>query len=502
VKKRIKTLLTSLGITFGVLIVGLSVAYGVLGTPPDLAREVTVLEELLPEGAKSYVAFPDLDAAAKLYGRSRLKRLARKLGIEEDFENLEQVRRLNERTNGRFWDIIGSRFITASYTNNRKLVISQPRWKVKTLFRAVLERGRKGEYQGIAYSVFPDGSAVAFAGDYFWFATSEKLLKTALRIAASSSVTEEDAFPVRSEGYLIYGVSRKRGEHLAFDEFRYLVYTDEKGLAASLEVDRPSGVLGDFIRDLKPPSDYSRIPHDAYLFINLAGVNPDAAWENATKLAKRNKTETSLAIVDMEEPMATLAEDAEDEVLFCMQGWDVDLWYAPALWTLSVKASSASSYSAWEALIPQVFGEGWEDVSSTHRNVSYNAVHSTDSLAEFPPLAYFMFDGALTISSDTNLVPWILDANSAGNTMAASTEFRSRCSAAGVPNPIFYLDWNPFKEELKDYLLYAADRILGFTPSDVERKIFPLLDGLEITAVLADVDKDGESLVFTIRGVK
>ncbi|MBD3284826.1 hypothetical protein GF359_00615, partial [candidate division WOR-3 bacterium] len=198
-KKRIKKLLIGLGIAFGVLIAGVSVAYGFLGTPPELKREVGALEELLPEGVVSYVVFSDLDAAAKLYKSSRLKRLVRKLDIDEDFDNLPQVRNINERTNGRFWDIIGSRFLIANYTSDRKLLISQPRWNVRTFFRAILAKGRQGDFQGIPYSVFPDGSATAFAGEYFWYASSQKLLLSALRIAASASITEEDPFPVRSE---------------------------------------------------------------------------------------------------------------------------------------------------------------------------------------------------------------------------------------------------------------------------------------------------------------
>ncbi|MBN2380153.1 hypothetical protein JXM67_10180 [candidate division WOR-3 bacterium] len=495
--KKVKGILMGAGIALGVLVIGVSVAYGFLGNPPKLSREVTVLEELLPQDAVSYVVFADIDGIAKLYGRSKMKRLARKLGIEEDFENLEQVRKLNERTNGKFWDILGSRFIYASFDGGAKLLVSQPRWNVRTFFRAVLGRGRQSEAEGLPYAVFAAGSAAAFAGDYFWYANSEKLLLSAIKIAVRN-IKEEDAFP-RSENNLVYGLTRKRGKHLTFDEFRWSVYKGNYGLEAAFEIERPGGVLGSFIAGIERPSDYTRVPDDAFFFVNLTGVNPGQAWNAAKVLARQEGTEEILVSSGVQKPIVSLAADAGDEVLFLMQGWNVDLWYAPARWVFSAEVSSIESIKAWEVLVPWLFEPSQTDTILRHQDVNYHAVGFGEDL---PPIAYLMYNERLTLSSDTALIPWVLDAWSRGKTINNSQKFLDACEAAAIANPIVYLDWPVFKEALKDYLGYAADRSSGFTPADVEAKMFPLLDGLELKAILVDADKDGETLVFTVRTVE
>ena len=498
--KKVKGLILGVGIPLGVLIVGVSVAYGFLGTPPKLARDITAVEELLPQDAVSYVTFSNIDALAKLYGNSKMKRLARKLGIEEDFENLDQVKKLNDRTNGKFWNILGKRFVYATYAEDgekEKLLVTEPRWNVRTLWRVVLGKGSQSESNGIPYSVFTDGSAAAFAGGFFWYSTNEDLLLSALEVA-SSNAKDEKTFPV-SEVSLIYGLTRKDSKHLTFDEFRWSVYEKDKSLEAGFELDDPGGVLGDFISGIKSPADYSKIPDDAALFVNLAGVDPYKAWKAATAIARTEGTETVLASVEMEKPITTLATDIGDEVFFIMQGWNTDLWYGPANWLISAKVSSDQSSKAWESVANWLFSTALTDTTLEYRQMSYRTMGFGEDL---PPISYLSYNSRLTLSSDTTLVPWILDAWSSGSTIDNSREFKTDCRSGGIDKPVAYINWPLLKQALKEYLLYAGDRTSGFTPADVEAKIFPLLDGLELSSILVDTDKDGETLSFTLKGVK
>ncbi len=108
----------------------------------------------------------------------------------------------------------------------------------------------------------------------------------------------------------------------------------------------------------------------------------------------------------------------------------------------------------------------------------------------------------LTVTSDSALVPWILDSYSAGLTLDGSEEFTAYREAAGIPEPVACLNWPMFRQTLKEYLIYAADRTSGFTPANVEEKLFPFLDTFEMNALLMEMKHKGKTLEFTIRCTK
>jgi len=503
--RTLKGILLGVGITLGVLLVGSSVAYAVLARPPKLVRKVTVLEELLPGDPTSYVVAADLARLSKLYRSSKLGRRARRLGIEDDFARLGRVAHLQERTRGRLWDILGSRFVYAVYgygEAKRTLIISQPRWNTRILWRAALASGTSKQAGAIPYSVFSDSTCIAFAGDYFWYASSEKLLLAALELASSESRTEVEGFPVKEEGRpLVYGLTRRYGRHLAFKELRWLLNEGERGLELTLDLDEPGGVVGEFIAGLEPPRDYTRIPPDAVFFVSLSGVNPYKAWKAASALATRRGESASEALLSarMERPIAAIATDLGDEVFLVMQGWDTDKWYAPARWVFSAKTTSERTLQSWRTLAPWLFSGALRDTSVTCGEASYELV---DFGADLPCIAYLLHDGRLSIATDTALVSWMLDAWTQGSHIGADEQFKERCSAAGIEHPAVYLDWPRFLAELKPFLLYSADRTAGFTPADVESKLFPLLDAVELGALLVDTERHGETLRFVLRGVR
>jgi hypothetical protein len=493
--KTLKWILIGAGAGLGVLVIGAGVAYAVMTDTPDLEREVGVLEELLPKGPVSYVVGADLNAAEKLYRRSKIGHLARKYEIDKDFSSLEKVSKVQEQTKGRFWDVVGARFIYARYGEENYLIITQPGWKVKAMWRTILASGEKKEPGEIPYTVFPNGTACFFAGDYFWYASSEKLLLSALKIALSAEV-QENAFPGKEkEKVLAYGLSRKPGKYLAFDEARWVIEEGEKGLQAKIEIDKPGGVIGGFIAEARPPRDYSRIPADAALFISLAGVNPYRAWKEAGTLSSKEGITEVLGDFDIEKEFAQMAVDLEDEAMFIMQGWDVDRWYAPACWLISAKAGSERSLESWVALAPWFFPYAW-DTTLTHGEVTYTMLDLGEDL---PPITYLFNNSYLTVTSDSALVPWLLDAYSAGLTLKGSEDFAAFKEAAGITEPVAYVNWPLFKEALKEYLIYAADRTAGFTPANVEQKLFPILDAFEMKALLVGMEHDSNNLTFTIR---
>ncbi|TKJ43725.1 hypothetical protein CEE36_03295 [candidate division TA06 bacterium B3_TA06] len=493
--KTIKWILIGAGAGLGVLVIGAGVAYAVMTDTPDLEREVGVLEELLPKGPVSYVVGADLNAAEKLYRNSKIGHLARKHEIDKDFSSLEKVSKVQEQTKGRFWDVLGARFIYARYGEENYLIITQPGWKVKAMWRTIITSGEKKEAGEIPYTVFTGGTAAFFAGDYFWYASSEKLLLSALKIAMSEDV-EERAFPRdHDDEPLAYGISRKPGKYLVFDEARWLIQEGAKGLEVKVEIDSPSGVIGGFIANAKPPEDYSKIPADAALFINLTGVDPYRAWKEAGMLSSEEGITEVLGDFEVEKEFARIAVDLEDEAMFIMQGWDVDRWYAPARWLISVKAGSERSFESWVALTPWFFPAAW-DTTLTHGEVAYTMLDLGEDL---PPISYLFNNSYLTVTSDSALVPWILDAYSAGLTLKGSEDFAVLRVAAGISEPVACVNWPMFRKALKEYLIYAADRTAGFTPANVEQKLFPILDAFEMNALLIGMEHEGNALTFTIR---
>jgi|GEM_PF-2169868 len=494
--KKLKRILIGVGIGLGVLVIGTGIAYAVMTDTPDLEREVGVLEELLPKGPVSYVVGADLNAASKLYKSSKIGHLARKHDIEKDFANLGRIAKVQEQTKGRFWDVLGARFIYASYGERRFLAITQPSWKVKAMWRSIIAKGDEKSSQGIPYTVFTGGTAAFFAGDYFWYASSEKLLLKGLAIASSEDLKEEKAFPMgRGIEPLAYGLLRKHGKYLIFDEARWIIQEGENGIEAIIQMDKPSGVLGGLIANAKPPEDYSKIPADAALFINLTGVDHYRVWKEAGKLSAEEGALEVLGNLDIEKEFARMAIDLEDEVLFIMQGWDVDRWYAPARWLVSVKAGSERSFESWVQLAPWFFPNAW-DTTLSHGEVAYTLLDLGEDL---PPITYLFNNSYLTVASDSALVPWLLDAYSAGLTLDGSEEFVAYREAAGISEPVAYVNWPLFKEALKEYLIYAADRTAGFTPANVEEKLFPFLDAFEMEALLIGMEHEGNTLTFTIR---
>lgn len=496
--KTLKWILIGVGAGLGVFVIGAGIAYAVMTDTPDLDREIGVLEELLPKGPVSYVVGADLNAAAKLYKGSRIGHLARKHEIDKDFSNLERIAKVQEQTKGRFWDVLGARFIYAKYGDENYLIITQPGWKVKAMWRTIIASGEKKEPGEIPYTVFTGGTACFFAGDYFWYASSEKLLLSALKIASSEDV-EEKAFSMRSKiEPLAYGISRRQGKYLVFDETRWVVQEGEKGIEGIVQIDNPSGVIGGFIAKAETPRDYSKIPADATLFISLTGVSPYRAWKEAGMLSSEKGITEVLGDLEIEKEFAKIAVDLQDEVLFIMQGWDVDRWYAPARWLVSVKAGSERSFESWTALTPWFFPTAW-DTTLTYGDVAYTYLDLGEDL---PPITYLFNDSYLTVTSDSALVPWMLDSYSAGLTLDGSEEFTAYREAAGIPEPVACVNWPMFRQALKEYLIYAADRTSGFTPADVDEKLFPLLDALEMKALLVEMEHKGKTLAFTIRSAK
>lgn len=105
----------------------------------------------------------------------------------------------------------------------------------------------------------------------------------------------------------------------------------------------------------------------------------------------------------------------------------------------------------------------------------------------------------LTVASDSAFVPWILEAQAASMTLDKSEEFATYCETAAIKKPVAYVNRPMFKEALKEYLIYAADRTSGFTPANVEGKLFPLLDALEMNVLLVGMEHEGNTLTFAIR---
>lgn len=497
-KKWLKGVLTGVGIILGVIEVGVGVAYAALGVPPKLTRKVTTLEELLPRDVESYAVAADFDRIEKLYRHSQLGRTARSLGIEEDFYNLEDVAKLKERTHGNFLNLLGSRFLYADYGKQGKLLITEPRGIVKVFWRAVLARGIQKKTGEIPYSLMADTSAVAFAGDHFWFASSEELLKDALRIASSETLQEERDFPRATEKPLAYGVSRKPGKYLEFNELRWQVLEGQYDLEAMIEIDKPDGILGGFVANIHEPQDYSKIPQDAAIFVNLSGVDPYKAWREAEKMALDEGTDEVLSEIGKEKQFTIIATDLEDEAFFVFQGWDVDLWYGPARWLGSIKASSPRTIDNWNQLVPWLFPQAW-DTALSYANVDYDYLDFGEDL---PHLAYLSLGNDVIFTSDTALLHHALDSRTSGNTIANTNEFREECKAVGIPKPVAYLSWPRFKEALKPYLLYAADRTTGFTPADVEAKLFPMLDAVTIKALVLAASGNGKTLTLTLRAAR
>ncbi|GAH69491.1 unnamed protein product, partial [marine sediment metagenome] len=263
---------------------------------------------------------------------------------------------------------------------------------------------------------------------------------------ASSDDVEEDAFPRQGNTQpLAYGLLRKHGKYLIFDEARWIIQEGENGIEAIIQMDKPSGVLGGLIANAKPPEDYSKIPADAALFISLAGVNPYRAWKEAGKLSAEEGALEVLGNLDIEKEFARMAIDLEDEVLFIMQGWDVDRWYAPARWLVSVKAGSERSFESWVQLAPWFFPAAW-DTTITHGDVEFTYLEFAEDL---PPLTYLFRESYLTVTTDSALVPWWLDACFDSLTIETSEEFAIYCEAAGIKKPVLYLNWPLFKEELR-----------------------------------------------------
>ncbi len=491
--KTLKRILIGLGIAFGVLVAGAGVAYAFLSNTPKLERKVVVLEELLPKGAYSYIVV-NLDLAGGVYKKAKISRTVKKVGIEEDFANQERLVKIRERTHLEPLHILGKRFIYSDYGEGQMLLITEPRWNVKMLWKAALSRGREKKAEGFPYAVFSDGSAIAFAGDYLWFSTSEKLLLEALNVASSKTLKEEEAFPEDGNNLLAYGLSRNPGKYLVYKKLLWTFENSQKGLEFTLELDRPSGILGSLLVNARAPQSYASIPDDAAAFASLSGLEPYSAWKEALKLSDKEEKVEVLGNPEIEKNFASMAADLGSEADVIVQGWNVDKWYAPLRWMTKIKASGKTEQS-WQTATSWLFPLAFDTTLESDNMV----FHYLDFGEEFAGMAWFMYDGQFVVTSDTGLIPWMKDRFSSGRTMDASSEFKNSCTSAGIERPVAWVFWPRFKEVLKPYLLYAADRTQGVTPADVQKKIFPLMDAVEIKSIVAELRKTGETLVLTVR---
>ncbi len=495
-KKAVKRIIIGIGILVA-LVIGSGVAFACIFSTPNLEREVGALEELLPKGAESYIVAADFAEISKLYKGSELGRQAKKVGVQKDFYSLRTIEKIEKKTHGRFWDILGKRFIYAQYGKNDFLLISQPKWTVKLVWKTILAKGEEKNISGFPCAVDKDGLAILFAGDYFWLASSENLLAKAAKIAASTTLKEKIAFPNNENNAsdaLAYGLTYNHGKYLIYSQARWRISKDVLGIKACVEFDNPSGVLGSYIAKAKPPRDYKIVPADVICFIKLTGVNAYKAWKEAGLLSV--KKNNPFGDINTEKEINQLAIDLGDEVLFIMQGWDADKWYCPASWLLSLKAESVKSAKSCDALMSWLFPYADQmSVSCIGTEANYFGFGDV-----YPAITYIYKDNFLTVADDSLLLGWQLNAKQAS--IETSDEFGDFCKSADIKNPVAYVNWSLFKDELKEYMLYAADRTSKATPEAVEEKLFPLLDALKMKALIAGMDNTNKTIKFTFRAVK
>lgn len=494
--KTLKRIILGAGITLGVLVVGAGVAYAFLSNTPKLERKVTVLEELLPRGAKSYLVV-NLEKLAKVNPGSKFTRVAKKIGLAEDFSNQERLIKIKERTHLDPMHILGKRFIYSKYGKKEMLVITQPRWNVKMLWKTALSKGRRKDTGEIPYSVLDDGSSFAFAGDYLWFASSEKLLLEALDIAASKTRIEEQSFPEDGLTLAAYGLSRNPDKYLVYKELLWDLKQGDYGPEFVLEIDSPSGMIGRFIAGSQPARSYASIPDDAAAFISLSGLSPYNAWKEAQKLSVEEDKIDVLGNEETEKEFAALATDLGSDADFIVKGWNVDKWYSPLSWMLRIK-SSAKTGESLEALTPWLFPTAW-DTTMESGDLTY---HHLDFGEDFAGMGWLLYDGSLLFTSDTAMIGWFSKKVSSGRTISSSSDFNSVASSVGIKNPVAWINWPEFRKVFVSYLMYAADRTQGITPADVQSKLEPLLEAMEFKAIVAGLDNDGEKLVITFRTAK
>ncbi len=488
-KRVIKGLIIGGGVVI-VLAIGFFVAYAALSATPKLAKKVSAIEELLPEGARRYVVFENPQALLKLYRHGDLHKKAVDLGIEKDFFALPEIERFQKQTHGQFFQILGRRVLLADYAPGW-VMISQPGWTVRIAWRWAIKSGEVKNHQGVPYTKLKGGQTFCFIGKYFWFASTEELLQSQIDLAHLGTGISESAQTTLPKQTLIYGRLLKGNQFFTFDKLDYYLTRAKTGTAFNIQIDNLGGSIGSALARCEPPGDYSFVPVNAVGFVNLARLDPAQVWQVAQQFARSQNRPA----FELEPTVERFFGKFSNEGFLIFSGFDTEKSFAPAMFLLGLKLKSPSLPEEWPAIAPWLLGIG-PTQNVTYESLSVDLFELGENL---PTFASTHCAGYFLLANSTDLLKMVIDTKT-GKTSPVEDDgiFKPAKQGLNISRPAFYLNIPRLLAALKPYLSYAGDKSAYFSAKDVEKRITPLLDAILTKAYVGQISTQNRSLAAEI----
>jgi hypothetical protein len=488
--KRVSKGLIISGMVVIVLVIGLFVAYAAFSSTPKLAKKISAIEELLPQGVSYYVVFNSPQALMKLYNHSDLHKKAVELGIEKDFWTLPEVERFQKQTHGHFFDVLGRKVLIADYPGGW-ILISQPNWKVKMVWRWALKSGTVKTYQGVPYCLLKGGQTFCFIGKYFLFSSTEKLLQPMIAQNHQGSGVPEPVQATRQKSSLVYGRAYKGDRFFTYDRLDFSFERSRTGGKCKLSYNNLSGSIGSAVASCAPPKDYSFVPVDAVGFINLTRLDPAQVWQAARQYARSQNRPA----FELEPAVARFFTKFDNEGFLLFSGFDTKKSFAPANFLLGLQLKGPALPEEWPAIAPWLLGIT-PTQTVTYEGLSVDLFELGENL---PTFASTVCQGYFLLANSTDLLKAAIDTKTGKRSpVKDDKDFNHAIQVLNISQPGLYLNVSRLLTALKPYLSWAGDKSLYFSAPDVEKRITPLLDGIKTKALLGQLTAQGKNLEIEI----
>ena len=407
-----------------IVIFGL-VSYFALSWTPSLAHRVSSIEELLPADCKGYVVV-NVKELKRFLNKTSFYKKMKKMHIDKEIQEIPLFKKLNQKTKGRFFSLLGSEFVVGFYKKGY-IVVSKPSWWMRIFWRGIRNE-RTRWYSG-----------------FFIHASSKELMERFIKVNSTKD-GEYEKPEEKDKGWIIRGKIKKGNTILNYENLYFTITNEGKG---TVIIDKPGGILGIILLgEFWFENPY--VPKNPILYISLKNVDMEEVWRELKKKRKSNIMESFFSFLG-------------NKVFLVFTGFNEKKMYHAYKLILGFSVKRKFSKEDYED-----FGTWFFKGKGREKEINGVSVIHFEEKGYKPSVYMYIKDGYLFLTTDSSFI----------GTKGAEV------------NKGFYFDIQSFKKEFIKYLLYLGAKSPYFTEKDVKEKIIPVIEAVSTRGIRMEKKKE------------